>query len=299
MVCGNLKTDKKIFLKHLRRIFAIFGIVSGGYCLIENRQLKVTEYDINNNKIPNDFENKKILLLSDLHNKRYGDNFNNLINSVEAAKPDYIFFAGDIYSRNKMDLKPALGLMHRLKEIAPVFYTAGNHEIENQINFNHFCNTLEAMGICVLRNNKTVIYGKNGGFINIFGLELPMKYYKNKDGGYKNLPYLNLEKMEAMIGKCDTNYCNFLISHNPFFLKTYSKWGADIVFSGHCHGGIIRLPFIGGMLSPERKFFPKYTKGVYSLGNSKLVLTAGMGKFRINNPAEIVVCTLKKNGKSV
>ena len=87
-----------------------------------------------------------------------------------------------------------------------------------------------------------------------------------------------------------------MLSHTPLAFRAYADWGADVTFSGHCHGGVIRLPFIGGILSPERKFFPRYTKGIYELdaeqGLAKLAVTAGLGKFRLNNPSEIMICTL-------
>ena len=82
-----------------------------------------------------------------------------------------------------------------------------------------------------------------------------------------------------------------LLAHNPFFGEAYSQWGADYTFSGHVHGGIIRL-FGVGLLSPERKFFPKKTKGVYDYGGKKLLVSAGLGKFRLFNPPEIVIYDL-------
>ena len=79
-----------------------------------------------------------------------------------------------------------------------------------------------------------------------------------------------------------------LLAHNPLFAEAYSQWGADMTFSGHVHGGAVRI-FGKGVLSPERKFFPKYTKGVYTVGNMKLLVTSGIGKLRLFNPAEMVV----------
>lgn len=100
----------------------------GGYMLISNRQLRVNEYELKVSKLPENFVGKKILLLADLHKKRYGDNFNNLVNSCIAAEPDFIFFAGDLYSRDETDMIPKLALMKRLKHIAPTYYIFGNHE---------------------------------------------------------------------------------------------------------------------------------------------------------------------------
>lgn len=266
----------------------------GAYCLVENRQLTVTECDISSPKLPESFQGKKILLIADLHRKRYGDNFNNLMNSVIAAEPDYIFFAGDLYSRSETDLIPKAALMKRLRDTAPTFYVPGNHEICNMDNCEALCLKLSSMGINVLRNSMTRIY-QGRDHINIYGTQLPLRYYNNRDGGYRNLPELTADTLTSYLGKADKSDCNLLISHNPFFLDAYAKWGADMVFAGHCHGGAIRLPVIGGLFSPERKFFPKYTKGLYTMDNTTMALTAGLGKFRLNNPSEIMIITLKKN----
>ena len=104
--------------------------------------------------------------------------------------------------------------------------------------------------------------------------------------------------IEEKVGNPASGHFQILLAHSPLFFANYADWGADVTFSGHCHGGVIRLPFIGGILSPERKFFPRYTKGIYELnaeqGLAKLAVTAGLGKFRLNNPSEIMICTLER-----
>ena len=277
----------------LLRLSSFAGLCLGGlYLLVSNRQVKETYYDVYCNKLPDAFEGKKILLLSDLHKKRYGDNFDNLINSVQVCQPDYIFFAGDLYSKDETDMRPKIYFMKRLRQIAPVYYIPGNHEIRRIKLFESLCNELSDNGIIVLRNAHTKIYSKKD-YVNIYGTQLPISCYVNRDGGYNNLREVSVNMLDKLLGKTNKNECNLLLSHNPFFFENYAKWGADMVFSGHCHGGAIRIPFIGGLFSPERKFFPKYTKGIYHFGNSQMILTVGLGKFRLNNPSEIVIITLK------
>jgi hypothetical protein len=280
--------DKRVFNKVRKlwvRLAAVTAAVAGGYCLVENRQLRVNEYELRSGKLPKGFDGCRIILLADLHKKRYGDSFSNLINSVEAAEPDFIFFAGDIYSRDEKDLQPALILMHRLHKIAPVYYVAGNHEIDNPERFDGFCRSLVAMGVNVLRNERvTLSFG--GDRVNLYGAELGLEYYRDENNRFSHLAKATAADMEKLLGKADEG-CNLLICHNPLFFDEYAKWGADVVFSGHCHGGVVRLPLIGGILSPERKFFPKYTKGIYRRGRAVMLLTAGLGKFRLNNPSEI------------
>ena len=132
-------------------LFAAAAFV-GGYTLISNRQLRVNKYELKVPKLPESFAGKKILLLADLHKKRYGDNFNNLVNSCIAAEPDFIFFAGDLYSRDETDMIPKLALMKRLKHIAPTYYIFGNHETDNMDNAEALALKLSECGVHVLRN---------------------------------------------------------------------------------------------------------------------------------------------------
>lgn len=281
----------------LKSICAVLSLAAvAGYFTIQNRQLKVSEYTVKYDGLPESFSGKKILVLSDLHKKRYGDNFNNLMNSVIAAEPDYIFFLGDLYSKDETDMVPKLALMRRLNHTAPLYYILGNHEVRNMDNCEALCYKLNDIGVHVMRNCSEKLFCGNE-FVNIYGTQLPISCYVNRDGSYNNLRQIKAEDLDAMLGKPDKEQFNILLSHDPFFFEEYSRWGADLVFSGHCHGGIIRLPFIGGLLSPERKFFPKYTKGLYKHKNSQMILTAGLGKFRVNNPSEIVVCKLERTEK--
>lgn len=272
-------------------------VAATAYAVVENREIIESNYTISSDKLPDSFVGKKILVLSDLHRKRYGDNFNNLMNSVIAAEPDFIFFTGDLYSRTETDMIPKIALMRRLKSTAPLYYILGNHEIQNMDCADALCYKLESEGVHVLRNAHEKIYCEMDS-IDIYGTEIPLKYYKNREGGFRNLPKLTADKLTKMLGKPDKRRFNILLSHTPFPFNAYAEWGADLTFSGHCHGGVIRLPYVGGILSPERKFLPEYTKGIYRKevdnGAAQMLVTAGLGKFRINNPSEIMLCTLNK-----
>lgn len=275
---------------------AVFTAAAGVYCMIQNRQLKLSEYEAVFENLPKAFSGKKILQLSDLHTKTYGDDYDNLINSCKASGPDYIFFTGDLYSRNEASLEHKTVLMKRLREIAPVYYVFGNHEADTPEKAEPLAEKLEQCGIHVLRNQKTRLYiGED--FINIYGADIERKYYKNSEGTYSDLPKLTADELEKMLGKADRRHFNILLAHTPFPFREYAKWGADLIFSGHCHGGVIRIPKVGGLLSPERKFLPEYTKGVYVNNENekaaKMIVSTGLGKFRLQNPSEIVIVTLK------
>ena len=273
------------------------ALVGAGYFLINNREIALTKRELECAKLPVSFDGKKILVLSDLHKKRYGDNFNNIMGFCEAQSPDYIFFLGDLFSRDETDMKPKAAFMARLRSIAPTYYIVGNHELFQPECLQALCVKLGSLGVTVLRNGKATL-SKGSDSIDLYGLQLPLRYYINSDWSYWNLPVPSVEYLQKRLGTPDPDRCSFLLAHDPFFFESYAQWGADVTFSGHCHGGIIRLPLIGGLLSPERKFFPRYTKGIYNSKafgtDRKLVVTAGLGKFRLNNPSEILVCTLRK-----
>ena len=135
--------------------------------------------------------------------------------------------------------------------------------------------------------------------INIYGLVIPYKYYPylfNRNYKNKSLDF-NKYDVGKRLGKIDNREYNILLVHTPFFFDGYSKWGADLVLAGHVHGGIIRLPIKGGLLSPNREFFPKYDLGEYNMGKSTMILSKGLGGSkvlpRVNCKPEIVEITLK------
>ncbi len=278
----------------------LLTFVGAGFFLVNNREVKVSKRELYCSKLPESFEGKKLLILSDLHKKRYGDNYNNIMPYCECADPDYIFFLGDLYSRDETDMKPKAAFLARLREIAPTYYIIGNHELFQPDCLRALCIRLEKLGVQVLRNRKVTL-SREGQEIDLYGLQLPLRYYINSDWSYRGLPVPTVEYLEKCLGKPDKDRCSFLLAHDPFFFESYARWGADVTFSGHCHGGIVRMPIVGGLLSPERKFFPKYTKGIYKSElfgeDRKLVVTAGLGKFRVNNPSEVLVCTLRKGSE--
>ena len=239
-------------------------------------------------------------MLSDLHKKRYGDNFNNIMGYCECVKPDFIFFLGDLYSRDETDMRPKAAFLARLRELAPTYYIVGNHELYQPECLEALCARLKGLGVTVLRNAKATL-SSGADSIDLYGLQLPLHYYVNSDWSYRNLPEPSVDYLNKKLGKPSAERCTFLLAHKPAFFEQYARWGADVTFAGHNHGGIVRLPLIGGLLSPERRFFPKYSKGIYNSKifgtDRKLVVTAGLGKFRFNNPSEILVCTLKKGSK--
>jgi len=154
-----------------------------------------------------------------------------------------------------------------------------------------YMNPLRESGVHVLENEKAV-FEKDGQQIVIYGFELDQKYYK-KLGQVK----FRQEDLDEALGVLDEAEYNILLAHNPVYFDAYARWGADLTLSGHLHGGIIRLPLIGGLITPQARLFPKYDAGRFSIGDREMIVSRGLGTHTVNirfyNPAELSVVRLK------
>ena len=205
---------------------------------------------------------------------------------VDMIAESLIFITGDLVSRTETDLGKAERLLDELCKTAPVYICLGNHEQSMpEPYYSRIIAIFEKSSAVLLRNEST--------HVSIKGREFTLSCYEpdyttyKKNEAYNDLDRFTSEDIEAAIGRCGEGL-NLMLEHNPFFAEEYSKWGADFTFSGHVHGGVVRL-FGRGMLSPERKFLPRYSKGKYTVGNMQLHVSAGLGKLRIFDPPEIVV----------
>lgn len=239
--------------------------------------------------------NQRIAQISDVHFSKMTDSGQNdriiaaLQESMQFLRPDIILLTGDLVSREMgQDTIPAaVRCLRMLLEFAPALYTFGNHETDlSQRKQDALKAAAESVGVTVL-NNRTVRFSG----VNYSGYVLPQECYKNPNGTYLGLQSCQESEIYKVLGVREQRP-SVLLAHNPMGLPAYAKWGADLVLSGHVHGGIVRMPLIGGILSPERKFFPKYTKGMYSLKKTKMIVSAGIGKLRVGNPPEVVCVDL-------
>ncbi|MEW9096977.1 MAG: metallophosphoesterase [Clostridiaceae bacterium] len=269
--------------------------------------LKVSEYEVVSNKIGNEFDGFKIVQLSDLHSKEFGKNNITLIKKIKKLDPDIIVTTGDMYNSRNDDGEVFYNLAKNLSKDYKIYYILGNHEQVSEITRkesegnkeNNYIERLKETGVIVLDNDKAEIEREDKK-INLYGLEIPLRFYKSKStatySGDKPYEKSNVEKA---IGKASKEDFNILLAHNPIYFPVYSNWGADLTLSGHTHGGIIRIPFKGGLLSPERTFFPEYDGGEFELNESKLIVNRGLGndtiKLRIFNRPEISFITLKSS----
>ena len=283
-----------IFLIITMVILATFFILA----LISHFSLVVTNYVVKNDKITKDF---KIIHLSDLHSREFRNDNKKIIDYIEKEKPDIIVMTGDMINAKNGDIAYLEKFINSLKEICKIYYVMGNREFRyNEDEFNKLVNMLEKNSIKVLNNNSDTIKIA-GSEINIYGLNYNNrnieKYYEFRRGSMYNKKYEIINKLEDVFTGVDKNKYNILLTHSPNAFKKYASFGFDLIISGHIHGGVIRLPFAGGLLSPNATFFPKYDAGLFFEEGSVMCVSRGMGygslPFRILNNPEIVVINLK------
>ena len=260
-------------------------------------EFKISKYKIRpgqGKKRPN--QSFSVVLLSDLHNKSYGNNNEELLQAIRQAKPKAILISGDMLtcSGEEVHMDAAVALMDELTRKYPVYYANGNHESRmknltdgTEILYEKYVNTIRSFGVHFLENSRRLLE-IHGMPVAVWGLELSKEYFRR---GMPTRP--DADVIRELLGEPEADYYNILLAHHPAYFSAYAEWGADLSLSGHLHGGIVRLPFIGGLISPQIRLFPKYDRGLYELNEKKLIVSAGLGEhtipLRIHNPAELVI----------
>jgi predicted MPP superfamily phosphohydrolase len=258
---------------------------------VDNTLIQVSKYEINSDKIPKEFNKFKIVHLSDFHN--YGFRRDNLkmFEIIDEESPDIIVMTGDMVNKYDKDFEKFLSLAETLSKKYKIYYIVGNHEIRlKKEDLEYILNKLKGFGIKILKDEKITIARKSA-HINLYGLHIPLSYYK-----IINRPNNVGKVINKVLKQCKEEEFNILLAHNPLFFEEYSKYNVDLTLSGHVHGGMIRLPIVGAILSPERKFFPKYSGGIYEINSKKLVVSRGLGHskrgMRFLNKRDLVSITL-------
>lgn len=277
-------------------LFCIVILIRGKY----NNKIDVTEYSILNKKIPEEFNDFKIVQLSDFHSNGYKDTADIIINKIENINPDIVVMTGDMVSWKIGNIEELEKLISSLSINYPIYYINGNHEqlleIINLKEYNEFLNKIKNLGVAYIKNNFVEIF-RDGESINLYEIDIPLV---DSTGLYVKEDELEDDYINNKLPNIKSNKFNILLAHNPLFIDEYSSWGADLVLSGHMHGGVIRIPIIDvGVLSPEKKFFPKYDAGEFKVGDTTMIINRGIGTSSINlrvfNKPEISVITLKSN----
>ena len=255
--------------------------------ILSQKCLIVRQYTYRNPKIAAPI---RAVQLTDLHNYQYGRDNQRLIAKIQKQKPDVIFMTGDMLNEDEDRTDILLHLVREACAIAPVYFSLGNHEVgyEKTYGEGDLTEQLEAAGAVVLEKEyvDTKIAGQEVRIGGVYGYLLPEDW---EDGSEQRF-------LEAFV---QTDRLKILLSHVPEGLllwKSMEYWDVDLVFSGHVHGGQVRVPFVGGLFDPEEGFFPTYTRGMFSCGNGTMILSAGLGSSRgsprVNNLPEIVVCDI-------
>ena len=278
--------------------FILIGVIIF-ICIVEwIREIvtfKVTHYDITSDKLNKFYGERKIVFLSDLHNEQYGKDNEKLYRAVKDQKPDLILIGGDmLIGKTNAFPKSAEAFVSRLTKICPVYYANGNHEQRMKVYPETFGTTFQEYKDRLITSGVTFVENENIDInwddcqVKLYGLEIPVEFYKKFRK--KALP---VDVVREQIGEPDANCYNILLAHNPTYTNTYLEWGADMVLSGHFHGGVVRIPKLGGIITPQWHMFPKYSGELTEKNGKHVVVSKGLGthtiKVRFLNPAEIVV----------
>lgn len=233
--------------------------------------------------------------LSDLHGCFYGENQEGLLEAVHLEAPDLIVVTGDMIVGSPTVNRRTFAFFKELTKDYPVFFCNGNHETRYQASeefqpvYKHFAYGLWKKGVEIL-NNRSVVFEKNGRKVLLSGYEADLSYFSRFN---RKVP--SEEELKAKLGEKRIGMETVLLAHNPMFFPVYKKWGADLTFSGHLHGGYIRIPGIGGVISPQFQLFPKYDRGIFEEEGHWLCVSAGLGDHTISprffNPPELPVVT--------
>lgn len=261
-------------------------LLGAGWLLWDNRRLVVTEQEIEVASAPSD-EVLRIAQVSDLHAADHGDFQDEIVREVRGRQADMVALTGDLVDIRTTDLGPVLALAARLSDVAPTFFVLGNHEADSPLR-EELIEGLERAGVRILRDEATSIELK-GREVTVAGLDDPRVAWA--DGHRPEDLATVLERLEL-----DGQGPTILLAHRPELLDRYVGHGADVVLSGHAHGGQVRLPLIGPLFAPHQGWFPALTEGVHQRGDTSMVISRGLGNsvvgVRVNNPRELVIVDL-------
>lgn len=244
-------------------------------------------------------EEIRAVFLSDLHNRTYGKNNDKLLEAIRQARPDLILIGGDmLVGKPGVSWLPAYDFVSALPEIAPVYYASGNHEERMKEEperygdeITNYQNALKDCGVIFLENDAKMVRCR-GVDLCICGLELPMSVYRK----FHKAP-VSERTITDCVGAKKPVY-TILLAHNPSYVPAYEKWGADLILCGHLHGGLVRIPGFGGVVTPQGFLFPKYSGELTEENGKHVVVSRGLGTHTLNirlfNKPELIVLHMKK-----
>ena len=292
----------------LKDCITLGAVCAGVVCMESIREqwnFNVTKYQICTSKINPHMKPKRMIFLSDLHNHEYGQNNIRLLQVVKAACPDLILIGGDmLVGKRGRSAKAALQFVSQLPKIAPVYYANGNHEQRMKENpekyecvYERYREILQNAGVHFLENDSLELH-LDGFHVRLTGLELPMETYEKFKYSHVRKEDIVLQVGEIRKEMLDSaeeeeSVYEILLAHNPTYYSAYKEWGADLVLSGHLHGGIARIPGWRGVITPQAFLFPKYSGEMTEEDGQTIIVSKGLGthtiNFRLFNIPEMVV----------
>lgn len=256
----------------------------------ELTRFEVTDYTVKSEKIEKEH---RAVVIADLHGFRYGRENERLLAQIKKCCPEVILIPGDlIVSKYSDTFETALELLQELGKIAPVYYSFGNHETrlrspgkKNHPAFQEYIRKVKGTGTRILNNESVRISELEG--IRLTGLELPLSFYEKG-----RIVPMEPEYLTKLLPRPEGKDYNILLAHNPAYAKEYAAWGAELTLCGHNHGGLVRIPGIGSLFSPQLTLFPKYDAGSFRIGGKEVIVSRGLGThtfhIRIFNRAELL-----------
>ena len=247
----------------------------------QNNYLMETTYEYNVSDIDPALDGMKIAQISDLHNKKFGKGQKNLLQKLEKYQPDIIFVTGDVIDSNHTNVEVALEFLEGAVKIAPTYYVIGNHEMWLDADtLAELKSGMEKLGVYYVDNEcLSIPYGETT--YNLVGLDVDNLYGS---------------KLDQCMEMVDEDKFSILLAHEPQYFNRYCTIGMDLVFTGHAHGGQVRLPVVGGLVAPDQGLFPEYTEGIHVEDQTTMVVSRGLGNsiipVRIFNFPEIVYVEL-------
>lgn len=257
---------------------------------LENSLLEVSAIEVADAHIPRAFSGLRIAQISDLHNTQFGPDNKILITLLRQVRPQLIVLTGDLVDSRRTDRAVAAAFAAAAAKIAPTFYVAGNHEARMPEVLRQLTREMQAAGVHVLRNQRALLR-RGEDTLSLIGLDDPACRGFTRDADMADEVARQLHRLRQ------PGQYTIVLSHRPRWFPIYAAAGADLVFCGHMHGGQIRLPAAGGLLSPQPGLFPRYSGGLYHRGRAQMIVSRGLGNslfpFRINNRPEVVLATLR------
>ena len=268
-------------------VILLLGLLFVGLAYDSDQRLVTNEVTVTSATLPQGLEGLRVVELSDLHGKVFGENNSRLVQRVQDCAPDLIVLPGDFIETSD-EIEKVLTLVRQLTPIAPVYYVTGNHEWATGV-AEELMAALTENGVRCLRNEFEVIWHNDAPLL-LVGMEDPNSY-------------ADLEKPDSVVQRAQAAYpglWTLVIAHRDYWVRDYYSLPVDLILCGHAHGGVVRIPGIGGLVSEDRTLFPEYDAGLYNGERFQMFVSVGLGQTpyfpRILNNPEVACITLHAAG---